>query len=136
MAAAFALGTITGLILSRLDQRRRNIARDKVAAAGRGVVQTAARQADYAAGVAKGAAHAATTPLRPAPEYDDVTLARKVESVLFRPADAPKGAISVGVVDGVVELRGKLDDEDKIAELDRAARKVEGVKDVRNLVHT
>jgi hypothetical protein len=69
-------------------------------------------------------------------DYDDVTLARKVESELFRPADVPKGAISVNVNDGVVELRGELPDQEQIDELGKVARKVNGVKDVRNLLHT
>jgi osmotically-inducible protein OsmY len=69
-------------------------------------------------------------------DYDDVTLARKVETELFRPADVPKGAISVNVNAGVVELRGQLSDQAQIDELGDTARKVSGVKDVRNLLHT
>ena len=70
------------------------------------------------------------------PDYDDVTLARKVETELFRPADVPKGAISVNVNDGVVELRGELADQKQIDELGDNAKKIDGVKDVRNLLHT
>ena len=70
------------------------------------------------------------------PDYDDVTLARKVESELFRPADVPKGSISVNVNDGVVELRGELPDPEKIEELGETAKKIDGVKDVRNLLST
>jgi osmotically-inducible protein OsmY len=69
-------------------------------------------------------------------DYDDVTLARKVETELFRPADAPKGQVSVNVNDGVVELRGELPDQKQIDELGESARKIGGVKDVRNLLHT
>jgi hypothetical protein len=69
-------------------------------------------------------------------DYDDVTLAHKVETELFRPADVPKGAISVNVNDGVVELRGELADQEQIDELGNTARKISGVKDVRNLLHT
>ena len=69
-------------------------------------------------------------------DYDDVTLARKVESELFRPADAPKGSVSVNVNDGVVELRGELPDQAQIDELGDNAKKIDGVKDVRNLLHT
>ena len=68
--------------------------------------------------------------------YDDVTLARKVESELFRPADVPKGSISVNVNDGVVELRGELPDQSQIDELGDTAKKIDGVKDVRNLLST
>jgi osmotically-inducible protein OsmY len=69
-------------------------------------------------------------------DYDDVTLARKVETELFRPASVPKGAISVNVNDGVVELRGELPDQEQIDELGSNAKKIDGVKDVRNLLHT
>ena len=69
-------------------------------------------------------------------DYDDVTLARKVESELFRPADAPKGSVSVNVNDGVVELRGELPDQVQSNELGSNAKKIDGVKDVRNLLST
>ena len=84
-----------------------------------------------AAGKVKGAASSVGSK-----DYDDVTLARKVESELFRPADAPKGSVSVNVNDGVVELRGELPDQAQIDELGSNAKKIDGVKDVRNLLHT
>ena len=84
-----------------------------------------------AAGKAKGAVSSVGSK-----DYDDVTLARKVESELFRPADVPKGSISVNVNDGVVELRGELSDQKQIDELGDNARKIDGVKDVRNLLST
>ena len=84
-----------------------------------------------AAGKAKGAVSSVGSK-----DYDDVTLARKVESELFRPADAPKGSVSVNVNDGVVELRGELSDQKQIDELGDNARKIDGVKDVRNLLST
>ena len=36
---------------------------------------------------------------------DDVTLARNVETEVFRGADSPEGTVDVNVVDGVVWLR-------------------------------
>jgi len=66
---------------------------------------------------------------------DDVTLARKVETEIFRAADAPKGDVSVDVQDGVVHLRGMVADPQWIARLAEDAGKVDGVKDVRNLLH-
>jgi osmotically-inducible protein OsmY len=68
-------------------------------------------------------------------DYDDITLTRKVESEIFRDADAPKGQVDVNVIDGVVYLRGEVE-EDMIKDLERATRKVAGVKDVENLLHT
>jgi BON domain len=89
-----------------------------------------------AAGRAKGAVHTATSAVTGSKDYDDATLAHKVETELFRPEDVPKGAISVNVNDGVVELRGELADQQQIDELGENAKKIGGVKDVRNLLHT
>jgi osmotically-inducible protein OsmY len=65
---------------------------------------------------------------------DDVTLARKVETHIFRPADAPKGDVDVNAEFGVVFLRGQVDSADQAESLEVAARGVEGVKDVKNLL--
>jgi osmotically-inducible protein OsmY len=89
-----------------------------------------------AAGRAKGAMHTAASTVTGGKDYDDATLAHKVETELFRPADVPKGSISVNVNNGVVELRGELPDQKQIDELGDSARKIAGVKDVRNLLHT
>src|SRR2546425_12653041 len=69
------------------------------------------------------------------PQPDDVTLARKVESKIFRGADVPKGQINVNVEEGVVYLRGELEQPDLIDDLGAQARKVRGVRAVENLLH-
>ena len=69
------------------------------------------------------------------PQPDDVTLARKVESKIFRGADVPKGQINVNVEEGVVYLRGELEQPDLIEDLGAQARKVHGVLAVENLLH-
>ncbi len=69
-------------------------------------------------------------------DLDDVTLARKVETEIFRAADSPKGQVDVNAVDGVVYLRGEVESPDMIGELEQATRKVSGVKGVENLLHT
>src|SRR5438045_2059788 len=69
------------------------------------------------------------------PQPDDVTLARKVETEIFRDAEVPKGKINVNVEDGVVYLRGELEEKDLIKELEDQARKVQGVLGVENLLH-
>jgi osmotically-inducible protein OsmY len=66
---------------------------------------------------------------------DDRTLKSKVESEVFRSADAPKGAVDVSVVDGVVELRGEVKrPEDKQA-LEAEVRRIPEVRDVKNMLH-
>src|SRR5256714_12146902 len=69
------------------------------------------------------------------PQPDDVTLARKVESEIFRDAEVPKGQINVNVEDGVVYLRGELEQPDLIKDLEAQSRKVQGVLGVENLLH-
>ena len=128
-------GAAAGAFAARLDRRRRHEARDRAASSLHHATDHASKTARYAAGVAKGAAYDATAPLRHHNrEFDDVTLANKVETEIFRPPDAPKGKVNVNVVDGVVELRGAVDDG-AAEKLVNAARGVEGVRDVVNLLH-
>jgi hypothetical protein len=70
------------------------------------------------------------------PQPDDVTLARKVESEIFRDPDVPKGKIDVNAENGKVVLRGEADSLEMIEELVGSARKVQGVQEVESLLHT
>ena len=109
---------------------------DRAAAAGRTAKDRIVRKADYTTGKAKGPVHAVTSAMRGEREYDDTTLARKVESEIFQPADAPKDRVSVNVAEGIVELRGEVKRPEQVTELEEAARHVEGVRGVHNLLHT
>ena len=95
-----------------------------------------------AAGIGRGAgsfvtgkARAVTNRPTPKPEMDDQTLKNKVESAIFRAADAPKASVNVSVVDRVVELRGEVKRPEIKQALEAEARKVPEVADVRNLLH-
>jgi hypothetical protein len=66
---------------------------------------------------------------------DDVTLTQQVESALFREKSAPKGQISVNAANGVVQLRGEVQQPELIDELVQRAHSVQGVRDVENLLH-
>jgi osmotically-inducible protein OsmY len=116
-------------------RRRRNELRDRTAAKARKGAGQAKSGADYAAGKAKGAVSTAVPSADRIEDVDDVTLARKVETEIFRDAAAPKGDVSVDVQDGVVNLRGMVADEQWIDRLAEAAKKVDGVKGVNNLLH-
>jgi len=72
----------------------------------------------------------------PKPQPDDVTLARKVETEIFREADVPKGRINVNAENGKVVLRGEVDSDELIEDLVSKARKVQGVQEVESLLHT
>jgi osmotically-inducible protein OsmY len=69
-------------------------------------------------------------------DLNDPALARKVESEIFRPADAPKDKVNVNVEHGVVFLRGEVASREQADALASAAGSVEGVKRVENLLHT
>ena len=86
----------------------------------------------------RGRLTAKATELRegPKPQPDDVTLAHKVESEIFRDADVPKGQINVNAEEGKVVLRGEVESAEMIDELVSKARKVQGVQEVENLLHT
>jgi hypothetical protein len=68
-------------------------------------------------------------------DLDDVTVARKVESVIFRPAGRDKGKIDVNVVDGVVWLRGEAPRPEEITAIEVETRAIPEVVDVQNLLH-
>lgn len=70
------------------------------------------------------------------PQPDDVTLARKVETEIFRDTDVPKGQINVNAENGKVVLRGEVEKPAMIKDLEKRTRKVQGVQDVENLLHT
>jgi osmotically-inducible protein OsmY len=138
LAVGAAAGAAAQYFLDREGGRRRlHVARDRGLAVVRRQAREAARTADYAAGQAKGAASAAM----PSPSDDrkldqlgDPALARKVESEIFRAADAPKGDVDVNVENGVVTLRGEVEQQ-WIERLGSEAEQVAGVMAVRNLLH-
>lgn len=68
-------------------------------------------------------------------DLDDVSLARKVESIIFRDDDVPKGDIDVNAADGVVWLRGEAKTPEMIKELERMTAEIPEVKQVENLLH-
>jgi osmotically-inducible protein OsmY len=82
-----------------------------------------------------GRLHGQVSQLRPK-QYDDATLKDKVESELFRDEHEVKGAINVNAQEGVVQLRGELPSQDLIDALVDRTSKIQGVKDVENLLHT
>jgi hypothetical protein len=138
--AARASGMVTGAtIMYFLDphagRRRRHVARDRVLKRLRRSGRQASQKARYAAGVAEGKVHQATSGGQAKPQPDDTTLARKVESEIFRDADTPKGTVNVNAEEGVVYLRGYTDSQEWIDRLIADARAVEGVHEVRSLLH-
>jgi hypothetical protein len=79
--------------------------------------------------------HGKVTRLAPK-QYDDATLKDKVESELFRDEHEVKGSINVNAQEGIVQLRGQLPSQDLIDALVERAQKIQGVREVENLLHT
>lgn len=115
--------------------RRRNTSRDRTLASFRRLGRRSERAARGVAAQAYGLKQQATHLREEPKDYDDVTLAHKVETELFRPADVPKGQIVVNAENGKVVLRGEVESRDLIEQLVERARKVQGVSDVENLLH-
>jgi hypothetical protein len=136
LVAAGVAGAVGEYFLDpRSGRRRRAAARDRIAAVLRRRKADAERQTRYAAAVAKGTVERATPSDRRPDELNDAALEAKVESELFRDADAPKSKVNVSVEEGVVYLRGELRTKKAIEGLGRSARAVEGVGEVVNLLH-
>src|SRR4051794_3462796 len=90
IAGAVGITAAVGIVLAKLDRRK-------------------------AAGKVKGAVSGVTG----STDYDDVTLARKVETELFRPADAPTGQVSGKANDGGAGLRAHLASQNRTTERGR-----------------
>ncbi len=117
-------------------RRRRAMTRDRAAGTVRRGARRVARLGRWGTAEAYGVKQQVTH-LReePKPEPDDTTLARKVETEIFRDPKIPKGKINVNAADGVVELRGEADTPEMIRDLENQVRKIQGVREVHNLLH-
>jgi|RhiMetdeSRZDD1v2_1073273.scaffolds.fasta_scaffold16925_4 osmotically-inducible protein OsmY len=136
LGAGIGVGaTLAWFLDPRSGARRRNTARDRILASFRRAGRRAERAGRGVASEAYGLGMKATHLREEPKEFDDVTLARKVETKIFRSPAVPKGRINVNAVDGVVYLRGELPSTRMIDELIAETRRVQGVSDVRSLLH-
>ncbi len=142
MLASFLGGALTMFLLDpRMGKRRRALFRDKgvlgyhflirrlpSATRKRGVwVRDRVRGMGYELRHAVGRdGHRAT---------DDVELAQRVRTEVFRDPAIPDGAVNVDAYEGVVTLRGELPTPEMIHEMVRRTERVEGVRQVRSLLH-
>ncbi len=136
----FALGGALGALVAYFfdpsnGTRRRHTLRDRTLAlfrsGGRHAARTGRGVAAEAYGVTQKVQHLKEEPK----DFDDSTLAAKVRSEVFRDPDVPKGQINVNVQDGVVQLRGEVPRAELIDDLVKQTRKVQGVREVENLLH-
>jgi hypothetical protein len=136
-ASALALGAFLAFFLDPdAGRRRRHTARDRafsrVRRSERRAVRGARRVESHTLGMVRRALNMRRTPQEP---LDDVALAHKVESELFRRAGAPKGHIDINAEDGAVFLRGVVERDEDVARIGAAAARIPGVRTVENLLH-
>jgi osmotically-inducible protein OsmY len=135
-----ALGAFLGAAIAYLfdpqsGRRRRATLRDRSAAFARQGGRKTARIGRAAAADAYGVSQKVQHLKEEPKEYDDATLAQKVQSEIFRDADVPKGQINVNAEDGIVVLRGEVERPELMEALVEKTRKVKGVREVQNLMH-
>jgi hypothetical protein len=136
-ACAVALGALLEYFLDPDGgRRRRHIARDRAVSRLRRTERRAATRARRAESHAVGVVRRTlNTRRRPGEPLDDVALAHKVQSELFRRARVPKGQIDINAEEGVVFLRGVVELDEEIARVEDVARHLTGVRGVENLLH-
>jgi osmotically-inducible protein OsmY len=135
-----ALGAFLGAAIAyffdpQSGRRRRAMLRDRSGGLARQTGRSAAQTGRAVAAEAYGVSQK-VRPLKEEPkEYDDATLAQKVQSEIFRDADSPKGQVDVNAEDGIIVLRGEVERPELIEQLVERTRSVQGVRDVQNLLH-
>jgi osmotically-inducible protein OsmY len=138
LSAAMGGAALAYFLDPQNGRRRRHQTRDQLFSVARQGTKRARKLVNHAAadasGTAKRAAHAIRRPADV--ELDDTTLVDKVESIVFRKHDLPKGQININAENGVVFLRGQVEDPELVETLEARVRKVRGVKGVENLLHT
>jgi osmotically-inducible protein OsmY len=136
---AVALISIGGAVAALADPvsgaRRRHELRDRSLAAIRHGSLALRQAAHRVQGQARGVFHD-VWPGGAVPPEDDATLADRVRSEAFRGLPVTPRETNVGVVDGIVTLRGQIASRAAIEELVNRVRNVPGVRGVENLLHT
>lgn len=140
-ALAGGAGAAAAFFLDPQNGRRRRIeSRDRSAAAVRRAARTVQRSGRRAGAEIDGQRRRMTHALMgagPRPAASDEMLADRVRSELFRDAEVPKGMLNINVErGGVVVLRGEVQRPEIVRDVESRVRRIAGVRDVENLVHT
>ena len=138
--ATIAFGAVAGaaaiyLFDPQQGRRRRALLGDRLGAVGRRGSRRLDRLTRYARSSASSRRMRLPREFAIDEYVDDVTLTDRIESQVFRDQDLPKGELNIDTVDGVVMIRGQVERPETINEIVARTWRVEGVKDVRNLMH-
>lgn len=135
-AAAAAGGAALAYLLDpQMGRTRRVKLADQVKATGRRGKRKAGKRARYVSKEAYGVLQRTMHPGPKLRDPNDETLEQRVQSELFVDPTMPKGRVNIDAHDGVVVLRGQVDDEEQIDRLCAMASDVDGVRRVENLMH-
>jgi osmotically-inducible protein OsmY len=137
VAAAVGGAALAYYMDPRSGRRRRHLARDKALHYARQGGRRGRRLVRHATSDLSGVAQRVANRRIPhdEAELDDATLVDRVESIVFRSHDIPKGQININAEKGVVFLRGEVDRPELLEELETRVRKVRGVRGVENKLH-
>jgi len=143
LAAGMGLGLMTMYYADPLHgRRRRALMRDRLAhmrhVVMRDVPRTVERRGRFMRGVARGITHEAADLVHVNGRHelvDDETLVARVRSEALRERGIKAGEIHIDAYEGCVTLRGQLPHPDEIHHLIEAAKRVEGVREVRSYLH-
>ena len=133
MSLVAAGGAIAALADPVSGRRRRAMLRDRGLAAGRHALHRLSRLGRFEAGKLRGAV--AERRHADAPLADDRTLVDRVRSEALRDLPVTGHAINVGAVDGIVTLRGQVEDAALREAIVTRVAAVAGVRGVENLLH-
>jgi osmotically-inducible protein OsmY len=136
LAAAIGGAAFAYYLDAQNGRRRRHVARDKALSAAKHASRRGRKLVHHVSSDARGYVERAKHVRGGAKELDDSTLVDKVESIVFRQRDVPKGQININAENGVVFLRGEVERPELVDALEARVRKVRGVKGVENLLHT
>jgi osmotically-inducible protein OsmY len=136
LAAAIGGAALAYYLDGQNGRRRRHVTRDKALSAAKHANRRGRKLVHHVSSDARGYVERAKHVRGRTEELDDSTLVDKVESIVFRHRDVPKGQVNVNAENGVVFLRGEVERPELVDALEARVRKVRGVKGVENLLHT
>ena len=136
LAAAVGGAALAYFMDPQNGRRRRHVTRDRAVSLARHGVRRGRKLVHHVSSDARGYVERARNSGASEEQLDDATLVDKVESIVFRDRDVPKGQINVNAENGVIFLRGQVDQPELVSALEQRVRKVRGVRDVQNLLHT
>lgn len=136
LAAGSAAGAALAFLFDpQRGRARRKKAIDRVGGTVRRATRRTTRFGRHMASDARGLARRmAARGERRVPENDAV-LVSKVESEVLGDPEIPKGSVSINAENGIVVLRGQLEDPEQIRRLEKAVGKIDGVLAIENLLH-